>query len=112
MNQLYHLGSAYALYFRFVKYCIGLLVVMLIVSGIYGLASNIYADDCPEALNINAAQFCYKSASARVGLANKKDTPDLLKVHLMVCLASVFATVLYFHYIRYRVRRTDVEADD
>ena len=49
--ELSHLGESYPLYFQFIKYCIGLLILMLVVNGIYNIASNAAGGYCDSSGN-------------------------------------------------------------
>mmetsp|Transcript_24055 Transcript_24055/g.21071 ORF Transcript_24055/g.21071 Transcript_24055/m.21071 type:complete len:204 (-) Transcript_24055:2239-2850(-) len=111
LSNLFHLGSAYALYFRFLKYCMGLLICVLVVHGIFSMASNVAENDCPQNIE-DVTQFCVDGSINNLTLANKRDNEETLRVHLILCIVTVLIIVLFFHYIRYRVRKTDIEADD
>ena len=40
------LGSAFPMYFKFIKYCVVSLTLMFVISGIYQLVTNIQGDSC------------------------------------------------------------------
>lgn len=45
-SELSHLGSSFPLFFDFFRFCILLLVIIVLVSGIYSFATNVKENDC------------------------------------------------------------------
>ncbi len=104
------MGSGFALYFTFIKYCIWLLVVILAVSGVFNIVSNIVGEDCDKA--VDDSQFCVRNYVSILHIANKRNHEGLLRAQLILHLIITVVVMLFFHLIRYRVRKISVDADD
>jgi hypothetical protein len=102
LEELYHLGSGYALYFRFIKYCIGLLLIQFLISGIYTLA----VDVC-----VSTTAVCPNSQISNT-LSNKGSTPEALQLPVLLDLAVVIVMVCFYQYMRYRNRQTIHDAEE
>mmetsp|Transcript_30920 Transcript_30920/g.28107 ORF Transcript_30920/g.28107 Transcript_30920/m.28107 type:complete len:115 (+) Transcript_30920:228-572(+) len=48
LKDLYHLGPGYALYFKFLKDCSLMFLLVFLVGGLYGLITNAESGDCPD----------------------------------------------------------------
>jgi len=74
LYRLYHLGSGYTLYFKYIKYAIGFLVVLLLVTGIFNLVTNLMSGDCDDAqlLGTKAENYCTEGYILSFTIANKK----------------------------------------
>lgn len=115
LDQLYHLGSGFALYFRFIKYTIGMLVLTMLISGIYNLVTNSISDGCaPKTLPAEIIEevYCVQGYILSYAIPNKRGESNYLLAQAAVNLGVVVAIMFFFHYIRYRFRKTEVEADD
>jgi len=111
VDQLSHLGSGYPLYFKFIIYCIKLLVIMMITSGLYNLISNIAEGDCSSAMETTERVYCLKGYIISFSLSNKRDNPSLLQVQLVLNLLTVIIIMVFFHVLRYHFRKMEIEAD-
>ena len=109
MDKIYHLGSGFALYFQFIKFSIGLLVLLLAVSGIFSLITNANGGDCERPID---NKYCAKGYILSYTITNKRDDEHLLQVQLYLNLATVLLIMLFFHFMRYSFRKTIVAADD
>jgi len=115
LEKLYHLGSGFALYFRFIKFSVALLVLIFLSSGLYNLISNVVQGDCVDdagALGNAVTSECVKGYILSFAIPNKKNNSKALDIQLGLNLLSVILIMIFFHYIRYRFRKTEVEADD
>ena len=112
LKELYHLGSGYPLYFRFIKYSVAMLLAMLLVSGIYNLVTNVVEGDCLSQDTTEESVYCLKGYILSFTLPNKRDNKDLLTAQLALNLATVVIVMIFFHYLRYQFRKTEIAADD
>jgi len=49
-NDLSFLGSGYPLFFDYIRYCIYILVIIFVISGVFNLVTNTMASDCLSVL--------------------------------------------------------------
>jgi len=112
VSSFYHLGSGYPLYFRFIKYAIAMLLAMLLVSGIYNLVTNVVQGDCTSQDSTAPYTYCIKGYILSFTLANKRENKDFLTAQLALNLATVIVIMVFFHYLRYQFRKTEIAADD
>ena len=89
-----------------------MLVSMLIVSGIYNLVTNIIEGDCTSQDSTSESVYCLKGYILSFTLPNKRDNKDLLTAQLALNLATVIVIMIFFHYLRYKFRETEIKADD
>jgi len=112
LKSIYHLGSGYALYFRMVKYSISLLVIFFGL-GIFNIITNAISHDCgPASDDPQATLYCIEDYISIFSVANKRNNEYALQVSLVLSFVTVVMIILFFHYIRYQIRKTKVEADD
>ena len=104
------LGSGYGLYFYFVKHCIILLIILLAVNGIYNLFTNLSQEDCDPQNQDSQESFCVIGYATISSLANKRDSDTLLTIQLFLNLISMIIILPYFHFIRYKMRKSVIEA--
>jgi hypothetical protein len=76
------------------------------VSGLYNLVTNIYSGDCKDSV-----LYCLPDYVSIMAIQNKKDHPDLIQGQLIVNLITVIAMLGYFHFIRYKFKKTSDFAD-
>jgi len=112
LDKIYHLGSGFALYFQFIKYSIGLLVLFLAVSGIFNIVTNYTGDDCSPTDDGLGSAYCVKGYILSYTLPNKREDEKNLRIQLYLNLATVIIIMVFFHIMRYSFRKTAVAADD
>jgi len=113
LSELYHLGSGYPLYFQFIKYSIALLILLFIGGGMFGIITNGFGDSCADLSEDEGVnQYCVKDFVGRWTIANKRDKESALEMQLILNFVTIVLTILFFHYIRYEVRKMKIEADD
>lgn len=112
LSELYQLGSGYALYFKLTKYCIALLGLVLAISGIYSLVSNVSAGDCPESDDESDNSLCVQTFILKYSMANAKDHPETLKIQMILMLVSIIAIIIFTQFMRYQLRKVHIEVDD
>jgi len=111
LAELYHLGSGYPLYFRFIKYAIAMLGAIFVVSGLYNLISNVAEGDCTSQELADEDAYCVKGYILSFALPNKRDDKKLLKTQLALNFLAVIAIMIFFHLLRYKFRRMKIDAD-
>jgi len=112
LDAIYHLGSGHVLYFRFVKYAVGILILMLVVGGFYNLGTNVAQGDCSSSEEANEESvYCVKGYILSFTLQNKRDNPGMLSTQLILNLTTVVLIMLFFHYLRYQFRKMKHAAD-
>ena len=97
------------MYFQFIKFSIGLLVLLLAVSGIFSLITNASGGDCDRPIDYG---YCVKGYILSYTVTNKRDDKHLLQIQLYLNLATVVLIMVFFHFMRYNLRKTIVAADD
>ncbi len=112
LSKIYHLGSGYSLYFTFIKYSIFLLIVLLLGSGVFNLITNYLGDSCAKVADKETKQYCVQDYIGKFTIANKRDKDEHLQTQVILNFLTILLTIIFFHYIRYQVRRTKIEADD
>jgi hypothetical protein len=110
LKKLYHLGSGFALYFRFIKSVIYLLLIVFCISGIYNIVSSEKTNDC-DATSL-AGSYCVQGYILSYAVPNKRNHPHQLMIQQALNLVSVIIIMIFFHYIRYVFRKTEIQADD
>jgi len=112
LKAIYHLGCGYALYFKIVKYSISLLVILFGV-GIFNIITNAISHDCDITTDDPTKKvYCIEDYISIFSVANKRNNEYALQVSLILSFVTVVMMILFFHYIRFQVRRTKVSADD
>ena len=113
LREFYHLGSGYALYFKLTRYCVALLILMFLVSGLFNLWSNGAAGDCPESSDDELDNsLCVQSFVLKFTIANKKDHPELLTAQMVLTLISILVIMVFTQFMRYQLRKVHIEVDD
>lgn len=118
LSKLYPLGSAYALYFKLLIYCITLLSMIFVISGFYNMVSSAIDEDCEPASDAPvspdgiATNQCVQDYVSMFTIANKKDDPYLLTGQMVLNLIAVIAMGIFFQYMRYKLRKMHIDADD
>lgn len=92
-----------------------MLILVMIVSGIYNLITNSDNQGCADNTlpsEILDVAYCVQGYILSYAIPNKREESDLLLVQAALNLGVVVAIMFFFHYIRYRFRRTEIDADD
>ena len=111
-SALYHIGSGYVLYFVFFKHCIGMLVTITMVSGLYNLYTNYIYQDCadPATLSVITEDLCcIQGWVSNLSLASKKDHPNERAFQIQLGLLTVIALIIYSQSVRYKIRKLNEE---
>jgi len=111
-SELYHIGSGYVLYFIFFKHCIGLLVTILMISGLYNMYTNYVSKDCADPTTIGIITedlCCTQNLVSDLSLASKKDHPDQRAFQIQLNLLTIIALIIYCQSLRYKVRKMNEE---
>jgi len=87
-----------------------LLTVILAIGGVYNIVTNIIGDGCEDA--VDESQFCVLNYVSVLNIANKRDDQVLLRIQLILHLITTIVVMLFFHFIRWKVRKLAIEADD
>jgi len=109
---MYHLGSGYVLFFLFMKYSIGLLLFILVISGMYNLITSSRSDGCQEDQRDPETKLCMQGFIGSLTIANKRYDIDSITVQLILNLTSVVAVIFFFHYMRYKFRAKVIDVDN
>jgi len=112
LEKLAHLGSGYPLYFNFTKYAIGMLLMMFFVGGIYNLVTNIETGDCSDSTANAQKAYCIQGFIHSFIISNKREESESLRIQAVLNLITVFMVMFFFHYLRYKIRKMNVEADE
>jgi len=105
------LGVGYPTYFEFIRHSTNLLISMFIISGIYGIVSNVVAGDCSSQSVETEDVYCVKGYILSFTLTNKRDNEGLLIAQLALNLVSAVVVMLLLHYVRLRLRQINFKAD-
>ena len=69
--------------------------------------------DCIDSPNyVDGKPFCTSGFISVTSIANKRDDDELLTIQVGLNLVAVVLIILFFHYIRYQLRKVAIEADD
>lgn len=86
------------------------MVILLLVSGIYSLLSNVLFGDCSEDDDDpTKTYFCVKGYLISFTIANKRNHIAALAIQLGLDLIAVILLMLFFHYARYQFRTSLAE---
>ena len=111
LKGLYHLGSGYALYFRFLKFAIVILLLMFLAGGIFNVMTN--KNNTTACIDTsNKSDYCIPDFITKYSIANKRDDPNNLHYQQYFNLLTIIIIIVFFHYVRYELRRTEIEVDD
>ena len=112
--EFYFLGSGFPLFFCYLKYCIFLLVIMIISSGFYNLVSNLINHDCitpKEALTKNIENFCNYNILNLFSLANKRNQNGYLRMQQFLNFVTVVIIIITLQFYRFAQRKINVICD-
>ena len=106
-EKLAYLGPGYPLFFLFLKYCIAILSLFLLISGLYALYSNHTGTFCSTPGN-----ECYPNYSVLLSLANKRNDPDAMNIQLWLNFALLLVLIILLHLMRRHVRKMSAQCDE
>jgi len=106
------LGSGFVLFFQFIKYSIGQLLLILAISGIYNLVTSSESEDCQEADSGQESKLCMQGFIGSLTIANKRYDIDSIAIQLILNLVSVVLVIFFFHYMRFRFRAKVIDVDN
>ena len=109
LEEIYFLGCGFPSYFIFIKYSIMLLVSVFLISGMFNLVTNYFHSECSTH---NSKSVCGQGFILSFALSNKRNNPKLLTIFLILNLTSVCFVTLFFHFIRYKLRKTEKIVDN
>lgn len=111
LNDLYHLGSGYALYFKLTKYCIVLLGIILIISGLFNLVTNKAENNCAPEDTQDSSSYCIQSFIISYTIANKRNNSYFFNIQMVLNLFTVIALFAFAQYMRYASAKTTIEIE-
>lgn len=84
LSEIYHLGPGYPMYFLFIKSCIMMFSLIMILSGFFNFVTNIIADDCPGIYHDSTTAateepFCENTFNSILTLAHKRDHKEYME---------------------------------
>lgn len=109
-HDLLFLGSGFPLFFIFIKYGITLLFMILLISGLYNIITNVEGHDCNKELEI-LGKKCEPDSLTQTSLLNKAHHREYLKSQEVLNILSVLFTMVFLHVLRYRQRKLAFECD-
>ena len=101
LSDLLHLGISFPLYFNILKLCLYLLTSLLVISGLFGLVTNIAADYCSEEGN----PICTTNFIIVTTIANKANERKKLVIQEYLSLASFIIMLVFLQIIKAQQRR-------
>lgn len=123
--DLNFLGPAYPMYFQFLIFALGLLLLMFLFSGAFGIYSNYQGDFCRPVSDYNTtdSSTCVLTSASVISLANTKtsggdshDHKDTMEeYHHLQRVFNIIAyivLIIFFQYFRYRQKITAKIIDD
>ncbi|KAL4487639.1 hypothetical protein ABPG72_017428 [Tetrahymena utriculariae] len=111
-EDLAHLGPAYPLYFQFMLYSIGFLLIILLIPGIYNMIQNCQGEQCQN------TEQCRVSFATKLAQSNRQQNdPDTTQsyLNLATCLILiVYITIFRLKQIKFarQVDSYDVSVSD
>lgn len=103
-KELLFLGTGFPLFFEFMKTAIGMLFMIMLISGLYNIWTNINGEDCENGLQIHEKP-CSFDYLTETSLINKANHPDYIKNQEILNLVSVLFCILLMHVLRYQQRK-------
>ena len=113
-SDLYHLGVGFPMYFEFVIFSGVLIVIMLAISGVYNIVTNVLEHDCEinTDWSSDSIMYCYYNRINFVSLVNKRFSSFQLLVNDWLNLGAVVVMVLSFQIYRRQSKLTIQEVDN
>jgi hypothetical protein len=96
------LGIGFPCFFEHAINLVALIVALLIISGLFNLATNLIANDCQTSSAQNA---CHKEFFTTLSVANKKNHETYLQIQSVLNFAAVIAVIGLLHFMRWRHRK-------
>lgn len=112
LSELYMLGSGYALYFKLIKYCIALLMLIFIFTGFFSTFTNVIAGNCSEVSQDSDLEYCITNSILKFSIANKRNNSFFLKLQMILTLVTIIILFGFFQFVHYQARKTIVKADN
>lgn len=120
ITNLAFLGPGYPLFFLYIKYCIYILIVLFLLSGLYGIITNASGGDCRTEAELSASvkdkpnptsllsdlmtSECLLSYVSQYSLANKRNDGDSMEVQNWLNFVTVIVFIVFLHIFRWRQR--------
>ena len=113
-SELYHLGVGFPMYFEFVIFSGVLIVIMLAVSGVYNIVTNVLEHDCEINADWSSSNnmYCYYNKIHFISLVNKRFSSFQLLVNDWLNLGAVVLMILSFQIYRRQSKLTIQEVDN
>lgn len=111
-ERLAYLGPGYPLFFLFMKYAIGMLLMMFLVFGLYALSSNVSGSSCSNDPGSDDDSVCYQYVYLYLSMANKKLDSDGLNIQSWLSFASIVILIIMIQIMRRNVRKTASDCDE
>lgn len=80
------------------------LSILLVISGIYNIVTNLIAKDCASKSERDTIQYCYRDYVTIFTIANKREHKDQLAVQLVLNFISMCALMGFFHFMRHHIK--------
>lgn len=109
-DELRFLGSGFPLFYNFILYCIGILLVLLISSGAFNLFSNYLGDFC-EAEEYST-EGCASNWMSHLSLVNKSNDSIAMEFQQNLNILSCFLIILLLLWFRRSQRKINAEIDE
>ncbi|CAD8147563.1 unnamed protein product [Paramecium octaurelia] len=112
------LGSGFTLFYNYLKYCIIILFIQLIVKQIHNLYTNYEGTYCSHIKrekmegHIIEEPYCPDSIFLRLSLANKLDNREALETMQVLNFISIFIIMFVLIYFRKSQRQIDTTIDE
>ncbi|CAD8069040.1 unnamed protein product [Paramecium sonneborni] len=112
------LGSGFALFYNYLKYCIIILFIQLLVKQIHNLYTNFNGSYCSHIKrekmegHIIEEPYCPDSIFLRLSLANKLDNREALEMMQLLNFISIFIIMFLLIYFRKSQRQIDTTIDE
>ena len=84
---------------------------MIAASGAYNFITNAAGEDCDYEGEAAATAFCNEGIVLSFSLANKRNDFFKIRAQLVLNLVSVVCIIFFLHFIRFKVRKANKQAD-
>lgn len=109
-KDLVFLGPGFPLFFNFMKYGIGVLLIILMIAGLYNFVTNVESTDCNSELEI-LGKKCEPDYFTQTSLLNKAFHRGFIRAQEVLNLLSVLLTIIFMQVHRYKQRKLAFECD-
>jgi len=110
-EELKFLGSGFPLFYNFLKYCMFILLVLLLSNGVYNLYTNYNGDFCTENGD-KEEDGCKLNWMSKLSLPNKMNNPSAMQIQQDLNLVSCFLIIVILLLFRRSQRRINAEIDE